>query len=66
MTLPEGSKMKQAAKAAAAEHNKKDGHSAYHCEYRLVGPTEAEKEIARKEKLELFKDFAYLFSRDLE
>jgi hypothetical protein len=48
------SKMKQAAKAAAAEHNNKViGHTASLFEYKVIGASEAEKEIARKEKVDL-------------
>jgi hypothetical protein len=51
------SKMKQAAKAAIAEHNSIQEHSARLIEYKLVedSDSEVEKEILRKEKIAILK-----------
>jgi len=63
------SRMKEAARAAIAEHNNNknnSGHNASLVEYSFIGPSEAEKELARKEKLETFKDIlslANIYSR---
>ena len=61
MDVDSDSKMKQASIVAANQHNDRTGHSASSYKFVIIGPTEAEKEELRKQKVAILKDIISLF-----